>query len=87
MQGHPAYRAADHLGRLLRTLFLCDKNRAWKSFDWSALNRLYEQGFIRDPVSRAKSVGLTEEGMREAQRLFTKYFVRPVSSQPAGLPM
>lgn len=23
-QGDPAYRAADHLGRLLRSIFLCD---------------------------------------------------------------
>lgn len=41
------------------------------------MNRLHEKGFIRDPVNQAKSVGLTEEGLREAKRLFTKYFVRP----------
>ena len=36
--------------------------RAWKSFDWDTMNRLYEKGLITNPVSKAKSVGLTEEG-------------------------
>jgi Mn-dependent DtxR family transcriptional regulator len=44
------------------------------------MNRLYEKGFIHIPVSRAKPVGLTEEGLREAERLFRQYFVR--SSDP-----
>ncbi|MFG1394791.1 DUF6429 family protein [Xanthobacter agilis] len=25
--------------------------RAWKSFDWDAMNRLYEKGYIGNPVS------------------------------------
>ena len=36
--------------------------RAWKSFDWSAMNRLREKQLICDPVSKAKSVVLTGEG-------------------------
>jgi Mn-dependent DtxR family transcriptional regulator len=40
------------------------------------MNRLHEKGFIHNPVSRAKSVVLTEEGLREAERLFRQYFVR-----------
>jgi hypothetical protein len=55
----------------------CGENRAWRSFDWDALNRLNERGLIGDPVNRAKSAWLTEEGLGEAERLFTKYFVRP----------
>ncbi|MBB5499615.1 DUF6429 family protein [Paraburkholderia sp. MM5384-R2] len=78
--------AIDEVVLALLHLNLCDGNRAWKSFDWSALNRLHAKGFIRDPVSRAKSVGLTDEGLREAGRLFTKYFVRPAGPQPAGKP-
>jgi hypothetical protein len=48
------------------------------------MNRLHEKGFIRNPVNQAKSVGLTGEGLREAERLFTKYFGRRVGQQPTG---
>ena len=48
--------------------------RVWKGFDWDAMERLYEKGFISDPVSKAKSVVLTEEGEREARRLFAELF-------------
>jgi hypothetical protein len=50
--------------------------RAWKGFDWQAMNRLHEKGFISDPVGKAKSVVFTEEGQREAERLFEKMFAR-----------
>ena len=33
--------------------------------DWDAMNRLYERGMILNPVSKAKSVVLTEEGEAE----------------------
>ena len=32
------------------------------------------QGFISDPVSKAKSVTFTEDGLREAERLFRELF-------------
>ena len=32
--------------------------RTWKSFNWSAMERLYGKGLISDPVSKAKSVVL-----------------------------
>ena len=48
--------------------------RAWKSFDWDAMDRLYKRGFISDPKSKAKSVVVTEEGQRVAKELFEKYF-------------
>lgn len=51
-----------------------DGCRVWKTFDWDAMNRLHEKGFISDPVGKAKSVVLTEEGQREAQRLFQTMF-------------
>lgn len=57
-------------------LTLHDGTRAWKSFDWDAMNRLHEKGFILNPVGKAKSVGLTEDGLREAERLFVKLFAR-----------
>jgi len=49
--------------------------RAWKSFDWDAMNRLYEKGYIDDPKSKAKSVIVTEEGVRRAEELFRRFFV------------
>ena len=57
-------------------LTLHDGARAWKSFDWDAMNRLHEKGYILDPVGKAKSVVLTDEGLSEAERLFQKLFVR-----------
>ena len=44
--------------------------RTWKSFDWSAMNRLQEKGLISDPVSKAKSVVLTDTGLRQAEAAF-----------------
>ena len=55
-------------------LTLHDNYRAWKSFDWDVMNRLHEKGFISDPVSKAKSVALTEEGLAESERLFKDLF-------------
>lgn len=48
--------------------------RAWKSFDWDTMNRLYEKGLITNPVSKAKSVGMTEAGFRKSESLFKKIF-------------
>lgn len=52
-----------------------DHNRAWKGFDWDVLNRLHERGLIASPANRAKSVTLTEEGLRQSERLFLERFV------------
>ncbi len=48
--------------------------RAWKSFDWDAMDRLHQKGFISDPKNKAKSVLVTEEGQKAAKELFGKYF-------------
>ncbi|MEK6373403.1 MAG: DUF6429 family protein [Acidobacteriota bacterium] len=55
-------------------LGLHEANRAWKGFDWDAMNRLHEKGYISDPVGKAKSVVLTEEGLRESERLLEQLF-------------
>ena len=39
------------------------------------MNRLHEKGFITNPVGKAKSVGMTEEGYKKAEELFKKFFV------------
>jgi hypothetical protein len=48
--------------------------RAWKGHDWDALDRLHKKGFIHDPVSKAKSVVLTSEGLARARDLFAMLF-------------
>ena len=57
-------------------LTLHDGCKAWKSFDWQAMNRLHEKGLIEDPVNKAKSVVLTRKGLTEAERLFKTLFVK-----------
>ena len=57
-------------------LGLHETARAWKSFDWNAMERLHAKGYIMSPVSKAKSIVLTEEGLRESQKLFCKLFTR-----------
>jgi len=57
-------------------LTLHDDGRAWKAFDWDVMNRLHEKGFIFNLVGKAKSVGLTEEGIKESERLFKKLFAK-----------
>jgi hypothetical protein len=55
-------------------LGLHEDSRAWKTFDWDAMARLHEKGFIADPVGKAKAVNLTEEGLRESERLLQALF-------------
>jgi hypothetical protein len=55
-------------------LTLHDGAKAWKSYDWDAMNRLHEKGLISDPVGKAKSVLLTERGLEQSERLFEKLF-------------
>jgi hypothetical protein len=63
---------------VLALLFLGrhDGVRAWKSFDWAAMERLHTKGLISDPVGKAKSVVFTEEGLRRSEELFRKLFER-----------
>jgi hypothetical protein len=48
--------------------------RTWKGHDWDALSRLHQKGFIGDPVGKAKSVSVTEEGARRSEELFHQFF-------------
>jgi hypothetical protein len=57
-------------------LTLHDGFRAWKGHDWDAMDRLYRKGMIHDPVGKAKSVALTDEGLAESERLFRRLFER-----------
>jgi hypothetical protein len=51
-----------------------DGARAWKGFDWDAMDRLHERGYITDPRGKAKSIVFTEEGLERARTLLEKLF-------------
>lgn len=57
-------------------LGLHDGFRAWKGFDWEAMNRLHEKGMISDSVGKAKSVVFTEEGRQRSEDLFKGMFIK-----------
>ena len=61
----------------LLSLGLHDGARAWKGFDWDALHRLHEKGYITDPRGRAKSVILTDEGLKHSKRMLEELFGKP----------
>jgi hypothetical protein len=58
----------------LLSLGLHDGVRAWKGFDWDAMDRLYQAGYITDPRGKAKSVVFTEEGLERSRRLLEERF-------------
>jgi len=65
---------------VLALLFLTlhdNQGRAWKGHDWESLGRLHEKGMILNPVGKAKSVVLTEEGAKRCEELFREYFGVP----------
>jgi hypothetical protein len=57
-------------------LGLHNEYRAWKGFDWDAMNRLHEKGMIDNPVGKAKSVVFTLDGLRRSKELFEKMFTK-----------
>ena len=50
------------------------ENRAWKSFDWDAMDRLYERGLISNPKGRAKSIVFSNAGLRLAEDRYNALF-------------
>jgi hypothetical protein len=70
-------------------LGLHDGARAWKGFDWDAMHRLHEQGYITDPRGKAISVVFTEEGLERAKRLLEELFgkqAEPTATVGRGRP-
>ncbi len=79
MNGMPMDIDQDQIDQAVLALLLLGRhedNRTWKGFDWDVMSRLHEKGYISDPVGKAKSVLLTDEGLREAERLFEALFCR-----------
>jgi hypothetical protein len=64
----------DEMVLALLFLTLHDGCRAWKGHDWDAMDRLHQKGLISNPVGKAKSVVLTEEGERRCRELFQTHF-------------
>ena len=60
-----------------------DGDRAWKGFDWGAMDRLYEAGYITEPKGKAKSIVFTDEGLERASRLLKKLFGKQAESGTA----
>lgn len=70
---------SDKIDEAILALFqltLHDEVRAWKGFDWTALGRLHEKGFIENPRGKVKSVVPTDAGLHESERLFKKLFAK-----------
>ena len=44
--------------------------------DWALLDALFERGWIADPKGKAKSVVLTNEGVRLREELLQRHFGR-----------
>jgi Mn-dependent DtxR family transcriptional regulator len=51
-------------------------NLYYAHMGWDVLDRLHQSGYIHDPVTKAKSVLLTEEGAARSKRLFEKHFAK-----------
>jgi len=64
----------DQVVLALLWLTLHDGDRAWKGFDWEALDRLHAKGWIDNPQNKAKSVRLTEDGLTRSAAWFAEYF-------------
>jgi tetratricopeptide (TPR) repeat protein len=68
--------AIDDAVLALLYLGLHDHVRAWKTFDWEAMNRLHAKGLMSNPVGKAKSVALTAEGVERSRQLLQRMFVK-----------
>jgi Domain of unknown function (DUF6429) len=64
----------DDAALALLQLTLHDERRAWKGFDWRVLERLHRKGLIADPVGKAKSVVLTDQGLQRSGELLAALF-------------
>jgi hypothetical protein len=50
------------------------QTRAWKNINWDIMDRLFQQGYISDPKSKAKSITLSEQGMAQGKALYEDFF-------------
>jgi Domain of unknown function (DUF6429) len=71
---------------VLALLYLTLHNdfRAWKGFDWDAMDRLFEKGMIDDPKNKNKSITFTPAGLEKSEALFKQLFQRKAANQKEG---
>ena len=62
-------RFAEDQGK--KDLWAIDSFRAWKSYDWNALNKLVEEELIIDRHGN-KSLWITEEGVIKAREILNR---------------
>jgi Domain of unknown function (DUF6429) len=67
-------------------LTLHEGERAWKGFDFDALDRLHEKGMIEEARGSSKSVVFTPDGMERSKRLFESMFTKRAVEQSASQP-
>jgi hypothetical protein len=48
--------------------------RAWKAFDWQAMDRLFKKGYISDPHEKSPSLTFSKAGAELSRQLFEKHF-------------
>ena len=64
----------DNAALALLRLTLHDERRVWKGMDWDVLGRLHEKGLISNPVGKARSVYLTDDGLEKSEQIMEKLF-------------
>jgi len=64
----------DNAALALLRLTLHDECRVWKGMDWDVLARLHEKGLISNPVGKARSVYLTDDGLEKSEHTMKKLF-------------
>ena len=58
----------------LLAVFSFDDGRSWKGYDFEVMDRLHAQGYIWEPRGKAKSVQLSEEGLKRGLELARELF-------------
>lgn len=58
----------DDAALAILSMKLHDGNRVWSGIDWSITDRLNAKGLIHDPIGKAKSLALTEDGLARTVR-------------------
>ena len=69
----------DDAALAILSLTLHDGNRVWKGLDWAITDRLHAKGMIADPVGKAKSLVLTDDGLARAEAVLAAMFAKPYS--------
>ena len=59
-----------------------NKKRAWKGHDFATLDRLYEAGYIENPMGKAKSIAFTVEGAKRSKAIFRLMFCEGREDEP-----